>query len=143
MAKKVGQLEGTEEAEVEKGRHEYDVAAQQGRDAASVDGDGLLTVVPDQFNWRKNVPMKKEQFATEATFIKYQGLVAKQKADFYLEKSNELIGRADRLEKFGSEVARKAANKLVKAKDQIKKLREQLLATGMSEDDLNTLVAGM
>lgn len=144
MAKKVGQLKKSDEEEVVKGRQDFNIDAFKKRNAAAVDEEGCLVIIPDdKFNWRKNNPLKKEQFASEGVFIQYQGLVSQQKSEFYAAKAKELYGKAERLLKFGSEKARKAANKLVKAKDQIKKLREQLLATGMQEAELDALIAGM
>ena len=146
MAKKVGQLKAEEtkqEEEKVKGRQPFDVEAYGKANAGAVDADGLLTVVPTTFAFRKNVPMKKEQFASEVIYIKYQSLVAGQKAKFFGEKAKELAGKAERLEKFGSEKARRAASKIQKAKNTITELREQLLASGMDAADLDNLIANM
>ena len=144
MAKKVGDLEnGKEIEEKKKGRLAYDSAELKKVNAKAVNEDGLLTVAPPDYHHRKNLPLKKEAFATEAVYIRYQSMIASQKAEFYVTKSSELTGKADRLEKFGSEVARKAATKLARAKTQMATLRQQLIDTGMSEAELDALIEDM
>ena len=144
MAKKVGDLknDGTTEEKV-KGRQDYSSTELVKTNAAAVDADGLLTVAPPDFSIKKNKPLKKEAFATEATYIRHTANVAAQRAEFFAAKSGELVAKADRLEKFGSEAARKAASKLAKAKTQMGVLRKQLLDGGMDETELDALIANM
>ena len=141
MAKKVGSLK--KEEKVEKGPKNYDSAELVASNPDAVDADGLLKIAPPDYNCRKNTPMKKEQFATEAIYNRYQALVAAQRAEFYAKRSTELNGKADRLEKFGSEAARKAAGKLARAKQQMAVLRTQLLESGMGEEELDSLIENM
>ena len=108
-----------------------------------IDADGFLLEVPVTYNERKHKPMKKDDFASEAIFIRWQAEQARQRADFYSAKAVDLDAKATRVEKFGSEAARKAANKLDKAMKQMEKLREQLLATGMDEAELDSIMASM
>lgn len=142
---KVGDI-NKNEAEAEekpKGRQPYDLEALVAENAKAVDSDGMLTIVPEDYDSRKHIPLKKEDFTNEATFIRYQSLVAGQRAEFYAQRSSELAGKADRLEKFGSESARKTASKLARAKQSMAKLRTQLLESGMSEEELDALISDM
>ncbi len=141
MGKKVGQLE--KKKEKVKGRQDFDLAALKKADAKAVNAEGLLTVSPATFNYRTNKPLGKAAFASESVFIKYQSLVATQKSEFFAQKASELSGKADRIEKFGSESSRKAASKLAKAKTQMAKLRAQLIESGMDEKDLDALIEKM
>ena len=143
MAKKVGDLKKTEVEVKEKGRTDYDNAALIAANPEAVNADGLLTIAPTDYNYRKTNPMKKEQFLSESVYLRYQALVAQQKAEFFAQKSFELVGKADRLEKFGSESTRKAATKLARAKQQMTVLRQQLLDSGMSETELDSLIQNM
>ena len=141
MAKKVGQMK--KEEKEEKGRKIYDSAALVAENPKAVDADGLLTIAPTDYDSRKMAPLKKEHFVSEAVYNRYQALVASQRSEFYAQRSAELNGKADRLEKFGSEVARKAAGKLARAKQQMVTLRAQLLETGMDEKELDSLIENM
>lgn len=143
MAKKVGDLKKENTEEKVKGRQDYSSANLVAANPAAVDADGLLTVGPDDYDYRTNKPLKKEAFASESIYLRYLSIVASQKASFFAKKSGELAGKADRLEKFGSEAARKAAGKLARAKAQMATLREQLLASGMGEAELDALIATM
>ena len=141
--KKVGDL-GKGEAEPEpKGRQDFNVKAYGKENAGTVDKDGLITVSPPAYSYRKNTPLKKEQFSSEAIYIQFQAMTCEQKAEWFAQRAKELSNKAERLLKFGSEKARRAANKLAKAKEQIKTLREQLLATGMDETELDDLIENM
>ena len=144
---KVGDLaKGTEaQAEVkkEKGRQDYSTAELVKTNAAAIDENGLLTVAPSDFNHRKHKPLKKEAFSSEAVYLRYQSLIAGQKSEFYATKSTELTGKADRLEKFGSEAARKAATKLQRAKKQMVTIRQQLIDSGMAEEEIDNLIKDM
>lgn len=149
----VGEVEAAEEKK--SGRQPFDVIAYGEAVPNSVDADGLFLVVPTDvvdgegkvavvgYSERKNKPLKKENFASEATFVHYQALVAMQKSEFFAAKAIDLKSRATRIEKFGSEDARKAAHKLDKAKKQMDKLKQQLLDTGMSPEDLEAILADM
>ena len=140
---KVGSLNEENQKEVVKGRQDYSSAELVVANPEAVDPNGLLSVCPDDFNCRKNNPLKKEAFVSEAIYIRYQSLVASQRAEFYAKKSGELTAKADRLEKFGSEAARKAAGKLARAKTQMATLRKQLLDSGMGEEELDALIKNM
>ena len=148
MAKKVGDLKdngkgtgtGTGKCKVKKSsRSVYDTTLLAG----ATNEEGLLILAPEDFNSRKHFPLKKEQFVSESVYLKYQSLVASQKAEFYAQKAKELAGKAERLEKFGSDAARKAAEKLVRAKKQMAILRKQLEDSGMSSEELDALIETM
>lgn len=143
MAKKVGDLDNQEQEEKKKGRQDFDVLAFGKEHDGAVDGEGLLTIAPSAYHYRTNKPLKKEQFASESIYIKYQSLIATQKAEFFAQKASELTGKAERLEKFGSEVARKAAGKLARAKAQMATLRQQLIDTGMAAEEIDALIENM
>jgi len=144
MGQKVGDLEkAAKKGKKEKGRQEFDVPGFGGANANTVNDDGLLLVAPSDFHFRKHKPLKKEAFATEAIYIKHQSMLATQKAEFFAQKASELAGKAERLEKFGSEAARKAASKLAKAKLQMANLRQQLIDTGMDADEIDALIENM
>lgn len=147
MTERVGTVgEVAEESEAKEktsGRQVFDIAAYGKEVADTVDVDGLLLSVPKTYKERKNKPLKKDDFASEATYIHYQSLVFGQKAEYYATKSAEFENKAIRIEKFGSESARKTANKLAKAKAQMVKLTQTLLDTGMDQKELDDILAGM
>lgn len=139
----VGEVAEVDESEEKtSGRQIFDVVAYGEENEGTVDSDGLLLAVPTTYNSRKNKPLKKEAFASEATYIRYQATVAEQRSDFYAAKAVELASKAMRIEKFGSEAARKTANKLAKAKAQMAKLRATLLET-MDESELDAIFESM
>jgi Uri superfamily endonuclease len=144
---KVGEMPDTEsvdEKKKEKGRAIFDIAAYGTEVADSVDADGCLTVVPTTFNIRKNKPMKKEHFATEALYIRYQAAVATQKAEHEVAKAADLIAKAERVEKFGSDESRKTANKLAKAVKSMATLRAKLIEDGdMTAEAVDDLIKNM
>ena len=140
---KVGDLEKQETEKKKKGRQDYDVAGFGAANDGAVDAEGLLTISPPDFHYRKFNPLKKEAFASEATYVLHQAMLASQKSEFFALKAQELTGKAERLAKFGSEVARKAAGKLAKAKAQMAKIRQQLIDTGMSAEEIDGLIENM
>ncbi len=140
---KVGDLNKVVAKEKPKGRQEYNSDALVATNPEAKNMDGLLTIVPTDYDSRKHKPLKKTDFATEAVFIRQQAFVAAQRAEWFAQRSAELVGKADRLEKFGSESARKTATRLARAKYQMADLRKQLLATGMAEAELDDLIANM
>ncbi len=142
MTKKVGDLEKQVE-EKKKGRQDYDSTTLVAENAEAVNADGLLTIAPSDFHFRKHKPLRKEAFASESIYLKHQSLIATQKAEFFATKASELAGKAERLEKFGSEAARKTASKLAKAKAQMATLRQQLIDTGMAAKEIDALIENM
>ena len=149
----VAEVEGTKEKK--SGRQPFDVVAFGAAIENAVDGDGLLTIVPDTvfaedgvtvtvagYDERKNKPLKKENFLTEAVYTRYCAMVSNQKSEWHAAKAVDLLAKAKRIEQFGSEDARKAANKLAKAQKQMIKLRATLKATGMTDEQLDDILAG-
>ena len=147
MAKKVGDLKagaaGTAGTDKEPVSRIFDIKAFGVVTEGALDDNGLLTVAPTTFNHRKNKGLKKGDFDKEATFLEYQAMVCHQKAAFYTARGNEISAKAERLAKFGSDSARRAAGKLARAKEQMAKLRQQLLDSGMDEAELNDLIDKM
>lgn len=150
MAKKVGDLGAGASGSIAKPTKEQKKAAKAfdikayGKEAeGNVNGDDEILIVPVAFNQRKNTPMKKADFASEAVFVKYQAMVAQQKSEFYAERSKELAGKADRLERFGSDDQRRKAKKLERAHEQMKVIRQQLIDGGMSEAEIDEIIATM
>lgn len=153
MAKKVGDLSkgaspdastsGKLTKEQRKAARKFDIKAYGKEAEGNVNADGEILIVPGSFNHRKNNPLKKADFASEAIFVKYQGLISQQKSDFYAERATELVAKAERLEKFGSDDARKQAGKLQRAVDQIAVIRQQLIDGGMDEAEVDGLIKDM
>lgn len=140
---KVGTLNEEQVEEVKKGRQDFDVEAYGATNEGAVDADGLMAIAPGDYSYRKHNTLKKDVFTTEAIFMRHQANVAAERAEFYATRSAELVGKADRLEKFGSETARKQAGKLERAKKQMDTIRQQLIDGGMAPEEIDSLIANM
>lgn len=134
MAKKVGTAKHAAEEKKEKGRLDF-VA-----DKSILNKDGLMVALPDGYDYRKFKPLKKKDFATEDLYIDYQGLIAEQKAEFFMELSKERHTRANHLRKFGDADTRRKAKKLERATKQALLLQKELEAQGI---DVSEILAGL
>lgn len=117
----------------------------------AVNDDGQLLAVPVEipgkndgdapiqigFSVGKHESLKKEHFANIVVFLKYQAMVARQKADKLIKLAEEKEKKADKLEKFGDDALRKKANRLQRMREQIAKLEAQLTADGVNLEDID------
>lgn len=110
----------------------------------AVNGDGLLIAVPvplkdDEgkivyagFKGRKHNPLKKNDFASIAGFIRFQAHVARMKAITFVKSAEEKEAKADRIEQFGDESTRKKAQKVARMREQL-----AILEAGLKEEGVD------
>lgn len=151
MAKKVGQ-QNKEKKVKEKGRHDFplkDVKMldETGKLVSAVNKDGLLVAVPKEikdgevvkspgYDFRIHKPLTKGNFADMATYLEFQGYVARQKANRLIALAEDRGLKADRLRKFGDEDTRKKAMKIARMREQLAQLEKQLTSEGI---DVSTI----
>jgi len=123
---------------------------EDGNLTTAVNADGLLTHVPKPIKdpndpknvlysgWdvRKHVPLKKNDFVDEVTYIRFQAFRLKVKAAIMLKDAEQKIARADQLAQFGSEAARKNVAKLVVMREALAVLQQSLVDSGVDISSL-------
>lgn len=140
--------------EKEKGRIEFPIQGTRYRNAegqivTAVNSEGLLIAVPKPikddegkkvlytgFDVRKHLPLKKNDFASFATFMYYQAFIARCKAVILIKSAEEKEAKASRIEKFGDENTRKKVQKIARMRDQLAALEKQLEADGVDVSNL-------
>lgn len=154
--KKVGSTEPkTAEPKVEKpkGRIDFPMKSAMYRDkdgnvVTAINGESLLVAVPKTimdgelkvvyagYDSRKHKPLKKSNFASMATYLQYQGYIARLRAHRLVKIAEDKEKKASRLLKFGDEQTRKKAAKISKMRDQLAALEKQLTAEGIDVKDI-------
>lgn len=135
-----------------KGRIDFPTKAAMYRDKdgkviTAINAENLLIVVPvtiqegDKvvyagYDPRKHLPLKKSNFASMATYLQYQGYVARFRAARLIKIAEDKETKASRLLKFGDEQTRKKAAKIAKMRDQLAALEKQLTAEGIDVKDI-------
>lgn len=107
-----------------------------------VSPDGLLTVADVSefgFDPEKHDRLTADDFQTDALWMQHRVIRLREQARRCTEKADQLERDAAQATKFGDPVKRAAAKKLSRVADQFKKLREQLLADGVTEDELKAM----
>lgn len=115
---------------------------------SAVNEEGLLVAVPKKIlssdqktveyaGWdnRRHKPLKKSAFASMAIFLQFQAYVARLSALRLVKLAENKEAKADRLLKFGDEATRKKAEKVIKMREQLAKLEQQLEEEGVKVDD--------
>jgi hypothetical protein len=155
MAKvnKVGQKESATQTKEEKGRIDFPVAEamyvdKEGKIVTAVNNEGLLIAVPKPikddngnvtysgYNVRRHLPIKKGQFESTGTYLRYQAYVARLKAAILIKNAEDKESKAERVEKFGDEKTRRAVAKVAKMREMLKSLESQLEAEGVNVEDI-------
>jgi len=138
----------TPEETKEKGRIDFPIKDAkyrnvEGKVVTAVNGDGVLIAVPipvaDEkgkviyagFNARKHLPLKKADFASLATYLRYQGFIAKIKAHTLVKRAEECEAKAARIEQYGDEATRKKVAKLARMREAAEKIQKQLEEEGV------------
>lgn len=101
--------------------------------------EGKLQAVPANWKPKEHKPLKRSDFADEATFIEFRAILAEQKAERMATAARKLRQQAERIRQFGDEGTRKKANKLLKAREQMAALEKELAEAGI---DVSALVGG-
>jgi len=120
---------------------------KDGNVITALNAEGLLLAVPatildgekvvySGFDPRKHNPLKKSDFVSMATFLQYQGYVARSRAARLIKVAETKEAAASRLLKFGDEQTRKKAAKIAKMRDQLKALEMQLMEEGIDVSDI-------
>jgi len=139
--------EKKENKKEEKGRKGFAIKDAKYRDAESkivsaVNSDGLLIAIPKAikdgekvvyagYDVRKHLPLKKSDFASLGTYMRYQGFVARYKADVLIKIATEKETKANHIEKFGDEQTRRKVQKVARMREQLEALQKQLEAEGV------------
>ncbi len=120
---------------------------KDGNVVSAVNADGKLLAVPKPirdedknviyvgFDPRKHMPLKKDDFASVATHLRFQAFVALFKAAVLKKLSDMKIEKAEHLEKYGDEATRKRVTKYKKMQEQHEVLKTQLIAEGVLNAD--------
>lgn len=88
--------------------------------------DGEGKIVYAGFDPRKHNGLKKDSFASIATFLRYQALVARLRAIALIKGAEEKERKATNIEKFGDEETRKKVQKVARMREQLATLTQQL-----------------
>lgn len=109
----------------------------------TVDERGKLTVIPTTWNIKLHKDLKPKDFSTSALYTRWKAEYCRLKASEYTDMSVRLDERADHLEKFGDDANAKKIQKAAAIVNRLAKIREELAASGMSQEELETLFASM
>lgn len=105
--------------------------------ALKVDADGKPTVklesVPADFDPKKHKPLKKTDFASEATFCE-------MRADEFERKAADLRQEAELIRKGGGKKAAQKAKRLAKMQERMEALKKELAESGI---DVESLMASL
>jgi hypothetical protein len=102
-----------------------------------LDAEGKPTVkltspeTPADFSVRKHQPLRRNNFDTEKTFYEH---LADKRAAFFRKKASDLAALGN-----VKDVVR--AKKLIRARETLAALQAQLLAQGVSQDELNAIMS--
>ena len=145
---------GTQPAEKEeKGRIDFPIKDAKYRDkdgnvVTAVNADGLLIAVPQPikdgdkviyggFNTRKYKPLKKGEFASIDTYMRYQAYVSRIRAAVLVKRAVELEAKAVRISKYGDVATRRKVQKVSKMKEQLALLQKQLKEDGVDISEID------
>ena len=110
-----------------------------------VSPDGLLTTVDvaaHGYDAEKHERLTRDDFQNEALWLSYRVARLREQAARCTAKADQLEREAAQMARFGDPVKRAAAKKLTNVAEKFKQLKAQLLAEGMSEDELNSMLGG-
>jgi hypothetical protein len=101
-----------------------------------VQEDGKFTVVPNpgEESFTTFARLKKKDFATEATYFRYQAALVQERANTLLQEVQELQELATLEEKFGNSDAKKKARLLAKRRKEMANLENELKELGVDID---------
>jgi len=116
---KVAKVEGKK-----KGRIEFEVPAG-GFESGRIEG----------FNFKKNKPLTKKDFADTAAFLEYRAEALKARAAGFVESAKKLTEKVEMLRKYGDDETRKKAEKLSKLREQMALLEKELEDQGIDIDE--------
>lgn len=108
-------------------------------EGAQVDGEGLLTVVPTDFDTAKHKAPNRKHFATEDLYCEFRAIILETKVTAYTELAMKLRTQAEQIRQFGDPGQRAKVRRAQKLTDQLKALRDQLKSEGV-EVDLKALL---
>jgi len=135
----------TQTKEKPKGRIDFPKKAAMYRDTegnvvTAINAENLLVAVPKTiidpkdeakilyagFDTRKHLPLKKADFASMATYLLYQGFIARERAQRLITTAENKEATAARLLKYKDEATRKKAAKRDRMRKELAVLEEQL-----------------
>lgn len=139
----------------EKGRVAFPILNAMYRDGESnvvtaINGDNVLIAVPVPikddsgkviyagYNTRKHLPLKKADFASLATHLRFSAFVSRMKALASIKRAEELEGKATRIEQYGDESTRKKVAKLVRMRAAAEKIQKALEDEGVDLSGTDT-----
>lgn len=120
----------------------------EGNIVSAVNEAGLLIAVPVPvkdaegkvvyagYNNRKHNPLKKTDFASVATFMRFQAHTCRLKAAVLIKAAEEKEKKAERIEKFGDEKTRKAVQRIAKMRENLAALEAQLKGDGIDIENI-------
>lgn len=94
------------------------------------------TVVQAGWDPKKNKPLGKDDFATEAPFLRWKADTLRQRAERSLVMADRMDAKAERLGRFKSDKARKKAEKLARMKEQMAALEAELANEGVDAEEV-------
>jgi len=122
----------------------------EGNVVTAVNAENLLIAVPRTitdpkdrdkivyagFDTRKHLPLKKVDFASMATYLLYQGFIARERAQRLTKIAENKEATATRLLKYKDEATRKKAAKRDRMRKELAALEKQLADNGVEADDV-------
>lgn len=101
-----------------------------------MNGDGLLTAIPDNYDSKEHLAPKRADFASEDLFLEFKANEFESRAEGLATKAARLREQAETIRKFGDPEQRKKVAKFQKMQAQISELQKALEAEGISLDEL-------
>jgi len=118
----------------------------EGQVVTAINAENLLIAVPKTiidgdkivytgFDTRKHLPLKKADFASMATYLLYQGFIAREHAQRLITIAENKEASASRLLKYKDEATRKKAAKRDRMRKELAALEKQLSDEGVAAEE--------
>ena len=122
----------------------------EGKMVTAINAENLLVAVPTRiidpkdgdkilyagFDTRKHLPLKKADFVSMATYLQYQGFIARERAQRLITIAENKETTAARLLKYKDENTRKKAAKRDRMVKELAALEKQLAEEGTATEDI-------
>lgn len=102
-----------------------------------------LTEVPEDYDEDKFRKLRKSDFAKESTYLRYLASQCDAIIADETKKRDQYNSQADRYEKYKDEETAKKMAAFEKSRDEIVKIKEQLLGKGLSEEELADMMKSL
>ncbi len=110
--------------------------SKRGRKAFVVPKGGFTSGIIEGFDFRKNCPLTRKDFADTASFLEYRGEALTHRAASFTELAAKMAAKVANIRKYGDEETRKKAEKLARLREQMAALEAELGEAGIDVDEV-------